>query len=234
MKSGNKLIYSALLAVLLLLPALFSCVHAAGVKSDHAQADEPFISPAAPKNEAYYHFAASRMLYLDNRIPESLAELTLAEQHDPSSAYLKYNLALMYMSTGRMQDALAKLEESIGTDPEFAPSFTLLGKIYASRRTRDREVGRDTEEAVDLDSRRRGVVLFLGIMDTESGITTARSQVQEDNGATRTTKGVLFRASPSRRGITPARRELQEGPRAQPRFASALLELALIYEQQGR
>ncbi|MGH7849151.1 MAG: tetratricopeptide repeat protein, partial [Thermodesulfobacteriota bacterium] len=171
MKSENKFIYSALLAVLLLLPALFSCVHAAGVKSDSAQADEPFISPAAPKNEAYYHFAASRMLYLDNRIPESLAELTLAEQHDPSSAYLKYNLALMCMSTGRMQDALAKLEESIETDPEFAPSFTLLGKIYASsQEPGDREKSvRILQRAVDLDPDDAESLLFLGIMDTESG-----------------------------------------------------------------
>lgn len=240
MKLRNKLIYSALLALVILLPALFSCAHTAGVKSDPAEADAPFISSEAPKNEAYYHFASSRMLYLDNRVSESLAELVLAEKFDPSSAYLKYNLALMYMSTGKMQDALAKLEESIKTDPEFAPSFTLLGKIYASsQEPGDREKSVEIlRRAVELDPDDAESLLFLGIMDTEAGnydsaeIKFRRiTELYPDNE-----KGYYFlgKLYYEKGDYARAEENYKKALDLNPSFASALLEMALIYEQQGK
>ncbi|HET7289822.1 MAG TPA: tetratricopeptide repeat protein, partial [Thermodesulfobacteriota bacterium] len=228
------------LAFLMLVPALFSCAHATGYKSAPETADEPFESTDTPKNEAYNHFAVSRMLFLDNRIEESLAELELAEQADPSSAYLKYNLALVYMTIGRMQDAMAKLQESIKTDPDFAPTYTLLGKIYASSqdpKEREQSVG-ILERAVQLDPDDAESLLFLGIMDTEAGnyeSAEARfkkiTELYPDNEKSYFFLGKLYY---EKGDYARAEENYKKALDINPSFGSALVELALVYEQQGK
>ncbi|HKQ33345.1 MAG TPA: tetratricopeptide repeat protein, partial [Thermodesulfobacteriota bacterium] len=240
MKVKSIIVRTSWFAVLILVPVLFSCAHATGRKGDPATADEPFTSSEAPKNEAYYHFAASRMLFLDNNVEQSLVELELAEQADPSSAYLKYNLALVYMTIGKIPEALAKLQESIKTDPDFAPSFTLLGKIYASSqdpKEREQAVG-ILERAIQLDPDDAESLLFLGIMDTEAGnydSAEARfkkiTELYPDNEKSFFFLGKLY----SEKGdYARAEENYKKALDIDPSFGSALVELALVYMTIGK
>ena len=239
MNGKNKLLSIAVSALFAALP-LLSCVQKNVYKADPAQADQPVLSAAKPMNDAYYHFTVSRMLYLDNKVPESLTELELAEQYDPSSAYLKYNLALMYMSVGRMNDALAKLEESIKTDPKFAPSYTLLGKVYASSqdpKEREKSVGL-LNKAVELDPNDAESLLFLGIMDTEAGNYDSAeikfrkiTELYPDNERGYFFLGKLYF---QKGDYASAEANYKKALDINPSFGSALNELAVVYEQEGK
>ncbi len=169
-RTGNKLLTAAL-ALFLPLAALTACAPKSAKTIDPMNPEAPFVSEEPSRNDAYYHFALSRMLYLDGRNADSLRELEYAEIADPKSAYLKYNLALMYISEGRMTDALTKLEESIEVGPDFAPSYTLLGRVYASSQDPALKEKSDSilNKAVELDPTDAESLLFLAIMDTEAG-----------------------------------------------------------------
>ena len=124
----TKFLLIALLGIFII--ATYSC----GPKNPSAdiQADTFSEQDQEPRDRAYYHFTVSRVHFLNKRYNESLTEMEVAESYDPDSAYIKYNLALMYIASGRLNEALDKLEKSIEINPNFAPSFTLLGKVYAS------------------------------------------------------------------------------------------------------
>ena len=66
------------------------------------QADTFTEQDQEPRDMAYYHFTVSRVHFLNKRFNESLTEMEVAESYDPDSAYIKYNLALMYIASGRL------------------------------------------------------------------------------------------------------------------------------------
>jgi tetratricopeptide (TPR) repeat protein len=240
MNLNKRLMILVAVAVTVLLPNIYSCAQKSVRSADPSTADTPFEPEAESNAEAYYHFTLSRMLYLDNRFADSLEELQTAEQLDPESGYLKYNLALMYISAGQMNEALAKLKESIDVDPDFAPSYTLLGKVYASSSNPDdREKSVSIlEKAVNLDPEDAESLLFLAIMDTERGDYDAAeikfqkiTELYPDSERAYFFLGKLYY---ERGNYKKAEENYKRALDINPTFGSALIELAIVYEQEGR
>ena len=193
-----------------------------------------------PRNQAYYHFTVSRLLLLEKKFNESLTELEIAESYDTESAYIKYNLALIYISSGRVSEALDKLEKSIELNPNFAPSFTLLGKVYASSKDEEqrKKSVRILKRAVELNPGDAESLLFLGIIETEAGNYNAAekhfkkiTELYPDNE-----RGFFFlaRLYYEKGDFDNAEELYNKSLKLNPSFISALIELALVYEQQGR
>jgi len=165
----NKLTYALLPLLGILIFTIFSC----GPKNPSSDIEISTFSNAdlEPRDRSYYHFTLSRVHFLNRNFGQSLRELEITESYDPDSAYIKYNLALLYISSGRLNEALDKLEKSIEINPNFAPSFTLLGKVYASSQDKDHKEKsvKILKRAVDLNPDDAESLLFLGIIETEAG-----------------------------------------------------------------
>ena len=156
-----------------LIGMMFLTLSACGPKNPPTdiEADTFSENNLEPKDQAYYHFTVSRLHLLNKNFSGSVTELEIAESYDPDSAYIKYNLALMYISSGRVNEALDKLERSIELNPDFGPSFTLLGKIYASSQDAEhkKKSVKVLKRAVELNPGDAESLLFLGIIETEAG-----------------------------------------------------------------
>ncbi|MEM7008025.1 MAG: tetratricopeptide repeat protein [Thermodesulfobacteriota bacterium] len=230
------------LSFFLVLAFLVLGMAGCGTKKPATEIDADTFSDSSlePKSKSYYHFTVSRMLLLDRKFPESLSQLEIAETYDDNSAYLKYNLALMYISSGRIDDALEKLEKSIEIDPNHSQSFTLLGKIYASSKDseqREKSI-KILKRAVELNPRDAESLLFLGIIETEAGNYNSAekhfkkiTELYPDNE-----RGFFFlaRLYYEKGDFDKAEELYNESLQLNPSFVMALIELALVYEKQGR
>ena len=79
----------------IMIIALSSCGHKN--PSTEIEANTFSENSLEPKDRAYYHFTLSRYHLLNQRFADSLTELEITETYDPNSAYVKYNLALLYI-----------------------------------------------------------------------------------------------------------------------------------------
>ena len=238
MRETNNSTYALLPLLVILIFAVFSC----GPKNPSTDIEISTFSETdlEPKDRAYYHFTVSRLHFLNKNFGESLRELEITESYDPDSAFIKYNLALMYISSGRLSEALDKLEKSIELDPNFAPSFTILGKVYASSQDKDHKEKsvKILKRAIDLNPDDVESLLFLGIIETEAGNFDSAEkhfkkiiELYPENE-----RGFFFlaRLYYEKGDLINAERLYNESLKLNPSFISALIELALVYERQGR
>src|SRR3990170_2817297 len=217
-KKLGKYLLKMLLVIFLLIQT-YSCANKSienQVKVDTSKKAEP----QSEKYEAYYHFSLSRLNFLRGNFEEAIREIETAEKYDPNSAYIKYNIAVIYMSVNRYTEALYKLEESVRVNPGFAPSHTLLGKIYASSEDPEKKKRgvKELKMAIELDPNDSEAHLFLGIIETES---------KEYDKAEISFKRVIELIPDDERGYYFL-------GRLNPVYPSALLDLAIIYEKQGK
>lgn len=115
--------------------------------------------------DAYYHFALSRMNTYKRDLEGAISEMQYAVGKDPDSAYLKYNLALLYLASGENERAIQQLREAIDTDPDYVPPYKVLGKLYATSEREDYR-GRAEEilrKCVELDPEDYESNLLLGV-----------------------------------------------------------------------
>ncbi len=124
-KAGGNLL--KLFSIVFFFTLLYSCVPKVTGNQEKLTKKEP-----ESKYEAYYHFTLSKTNFLHGNFKEALREIETAEKYDPNSAFLKYNVALVYISVNQFKLALGKLEEAVRIDPNLAPAHTLLGKIFAA------------------------------------------------------------------------------------------------------
>ena len=103
--------------------------------------------------ESYYNFTVSRMYLYDNDLAKSIEYMELAEIADPGSAYLKYNLAQLYISANLTEDAKAKLKEVIEIDEDNVESYKLLGRLMSTSSSEidKKEAGKYLQKAVKID-----------------------------------------------------------------------------------
>jgi len=113
---------------------------------------EPF---QPDKAKAYYHFALSHLyqekgtlFHRPDLLARAVEELKLALQHDPTSSFLGTELADLYASTGRWENALQEAEEAIRRNPEDPVARRLLGRLYVRLLTGNQHLraGTDLQE----------------------------------------------------------------------------------------
>src|SRR3972149_7350799 len=101
-KKLGKYLLKTLLVIFLLIQT-YSCANKSienQVKLDTSKKAEP----QSEKYEAYYHFSLSRLNFLRGNFEEAIREIETAEKYDPYSAYIKYNIAVIYMSVNRFTE----------------------------------------------------------------------------------------------------------------------------------
>lgn len=59
-----------------------------------------------------------------------LKQLCSLAKKDPTDPFLKYAIALEYMSLNKLEDAVGVLENLMETSPDYTPGFHQAGRIY--------------------------------------------------------------------------------------------------------
>ena len=103
--------------------------------------------------ESYYNFSLAKIAFYKKDLSKAIEHMEIAESSDPESAYLKYNLALLYIASNLNTDAKEKLKSSIELDPDFVESYKLLGRLLSTSSDPEdkREAEKYLKKAIKID-----------------------------------------------------------------------------------
>ncbi|MGH9786634.1 MAG: tetratricopeptide repeat protein [Terriglobia bacterium] len=129
-----------------LLAAVFAVAETAVSAPQQAQGQGGQAPAGAPdKAQAYYHYTLGHlyqergtMFQRPDLLAKAIDEYRLAQQHDPTSAFLSMELADVYAMTGRFRSAVEEAEAATTRNPNDAEARRLLGRLYVQLLARDR------------------------------------------------------------------------------------------------
>ena len=120
------------------------------------------------RSQAYFHYAMGHIYQergaMYNRpelLSQAVDELKLAMESDPGSTYLSLELAELYASTGRWQNALQETEDTLERHPEDLAARKLLGRLYL------RVLMPDRGQQPNMDMQERAVKQFEAIIERD-------------------------------------------------------------------
>lgn len=152
------------LVMFLLIPlVVVSCAAVPEAKTDSGV--EPEVVPPPLPAPAYYHFLQGYLAELSSDVPKAVLEYRAALQYDPESAVLRVRLAALHFASGKMQTAVATLDQIRQDRVQDAAVLTQMAKMYAGAGKQDRALGL-YEEALRVNPTRaetyfdKGVVLL--------------------------------------------------------------------------
>ena len=101
---------------------------------------------SSSRSDAYYHFALghlyhqfARQYMRDEYVDRAIKEYSAALESDPGSLVIRIEMINLYAGASRLPKAVALAEAIIAEDPENVEIQKLLGSIYKSYATRDRQ-----------------------------------------------------------------------------------------------
>lgn len=117
---------------LILAVALGGCAGKWSTLPDRYQQERRFRQGQKEENlntQAQSHFSFAMQLAREGRTEPAVAELKIAIQLDPNSAYLREVMAYLYLDLRKPQEALSWAQEAIRLNPERASAYNLAGLI---------------------------------------------------------------------------------------------------------
>ena len=84
--------------------------------------------------ESDYNYILAVEAELSGDWDEALKKLKLALKESPDSDYLKTEISEVYLRMERIDDAIKIAEDVVNKSPSYEPAFTLLAKLYISRK----------------------------------------------------------------------------------------------------
>src|SRR5580658_4178835 len=182
----------------------------------------PATSNAPDKSAAYYNFAMGR-LYAElaaeagnknDYVSKAIQYYQTALKLDPSAGIVLEELTDLYISTGRLRDAVSQAEDMLTHDPDNLDARRMLGRIYL-RALGEGQPGRGASE----ENLRKALEQFEKI--TQKDASDADSWVK---------LGHLYRMSNK---PTEAEKAYNAALKAQPENEDALTGLAMLYAEAG-
>ena len=160
-------IYLNLFSVIFFLFITVSCAKYSTI--DLSKIDEPInideLDFGMKQSQAYYHYMLANLYFYEGKLYKSLAEFKIAEELDPNSSLVKYDLGFNYLALGINQAAITKLNESIKLNPTNPLPYKTLGRLYTSfKNKKDIRYGKKLLlKAIDKDTNDYETYLYLAI-----------------------------------------------------------------------
>ncbi len=122
--SGFNIIFNLLAAAIFLAGTFSGCIPTP--KQLSVEKNTPTI-PAGYTDNAYYHFLLAQQNRAGGHLDEAVLQIKKAVELDPSSLYLKKELAGLWSELKKAKEALAVLEEVIRQDPNDVDALLMMG-----------------------------------------------------------------------------------------------------------
>jgi tetratricopeptide (TPR) repeat protein len=178
-----------------------------------------------------------RLLLLDRKYSEAIAELQSAIKEYPNSAKLRYYLGVVYRQDKKADLAESAFSEAVGIDPRFSYAHLGLAQLKLVASAPDQAI-RHADDALKLDPRMADAMLVKGNAHLAKGnANDAVSVLQKlvelvpENTIALERFGTAYAAI---RDFAKAEAKYQEALQAGPRNIDAVMGLARIYMQQRK
>jgi tetratricopeptide (TPR) repeat protein len=123
--TGSKRLFNIFAAAMFFAVIFYGCPPAQ--RHISVQKISPAIRAAQPDN-AYYHFLMAQLEREAGRLEEAAGHIQKAVDLDPSSNYLNKELADLWLSQKKTEDALAILKEVLRRDPDDVDALSMTGQ----------------------------------------------------------------------------------------------------------
>lgn len=193
----------------------------------------PKVEPA--KSQSYYHYLKAQQYLLDEDITGAIREYQEAAKHDPTSADLQIELAILYQRHGELTKALTHVEQALKIDPKNQEAHFLLAGLHVGL-NQLKEAIQSYEHVLVLNPNNREARLFLA---------TLYAQQRRFPQAISAVQGILKRDPNLAVGhyylgrfylemnqLEKAKRELNLTLAKDPEFVPAKFDLAIALEQE--
>ena len=117
--------------------------------------------------------AAAQILRDANRIDDAIARLKVADQQQPDTVEIKYELAMLYERKGQVKDTERLLREVIALDSGHAHSYNALGYALADRNQRLPEALKLITRALEISPQDPFIMDSMGWVKYRMGDRTA-------------------------------------------------------------
>ena len=195
------------------------------------------LTEPGPSPSPGYHYSLAVHHNLRGKTDEAIREMEEAIQRDPKSAFLKTELAALYMEKGDSRKAVTLCEEALIEEPNAIDIHLLLGNIHLSAKDYAGAI-EVFRKAMEIEPRNATAHLFLGTIYAETK--------QYDNAAEIFRKLLLIDPDHLMGGFYLGRvlSELKRYSEAEavfkkvlsvkPSFEAALIDLSVLYEKQKK
>ena len=178
-----------------------------------------------------------RLLLLNNKPQEAVAELEGVAKKVPNSAMVRYFLGLAYAQAQNRKQAEAELEQSIKNDPNFALGYLALAQLKVDVGDVDGAVQK-AQEALRLDPGSADARLLLGVAYGSKGdYRSARAELEEYTRRNPASPAGFYRLGTVFLGlgdIPQAEAHLENSLKLDPNQVDALAALTNLYVRQNR
>ncbi len=223
----------------LLCVPLFGCgryLAAPDAPAESARPPAVIIARERPENAAFY-FLASQRERQAGKTDQAILNLRNAIELDPDSAYLRRELATVYLQNKEEENALAVIEELLGRKPDDVKGLILLGGIKQLRKDHFGAMAA-YENVVRLDPSQERIFALLAGMHLEADNLSEAERVlhQLNERFPRSYAGhfLLGRLHLSREKLPQAEKAFQRCAQIDPDTPDPLFELLKIYQRQKR
>ncbi|HOG17232.1 MAG TPA: tetratricopeptide repeat protein [Syntrophales bacterium] len=219
------------LAAALWLPAACAAVRL-GPEAVAPPEPDPGTSPSSG-----YHYSLAVLENLGGQTDGAIREMERAIERDPKSAFLKTELATLYMEKRDTQKAIALCEEALADEPDSIDVHLLLGNVYLTIKDYQ-NAAKVFRKAIEIEPNHATAHLFLGTIYAETKQYPSAVEVFQR----------LLRIDPDHvmgnfyyaRLLTEMKRypeaeaAFQKTLALKPSFEPVLTELAALYERQKK
>jgi tetratricopeptide (TPR) repeat protein len=201
-----------------------------------AAAAAPSAALELPENAAFLFLSAQRERRA-GRFDQSIMLLRRAIQLDPDSAYLKRELAGVFLQNKEEENALAVVEELLAEHPDDAAGWVLYGSIRQMRRETAKAI-QGFERAIRLNPDDEKIYpvlagLYLDAKDPQSAERVLKGMIERFPGAYEA-HFMLGRVHLARGRTEAAVQALRRAAELDPEGVDPLFELLRIAQSQGR
>ncbi|MCU0590324.1 MAG: tetratricopeptide repeat protein [Desulfobacterales bacterium] len=168
--------------VICVMAAMTACTHPAGspppsTGEEPRVIEEPRSGTAKSENE-YFYFLATQSERRAGHADRAIAWLQKAIELDPESAYLRRELAAIFLQNKEENKALEVLDELLTKHPEDIKGLILYGGIQQLRKQNDAAI-RAYEKVIAIDPSQEKIYSLLGGLYLESNQLDAAQRVLE-------------------------------------------------------
>lgn len=110
---------------------------------------------------AYYYFSASQIELKKGDVNEAIWHLKQALKYDPRSAFLRIELANLYLIKKEDAPALEQIREILERQPDHVPALITYGRIHQQRKETDAAKAA-FEKVLGIDPEQQHIYLLLG------------------------------------------------------------------------
>lgn len=164
----------------------------------------------------------------------------LPSNRDKRFAQIQYDLAVQATHAGRIQEAVADLQQGLDRDPDYAPAHNLLGLLYQLSLGRPKKAEAEYHEALKLKKNYSEAANNLGSLYLQT-----HEYVKAEKAFRLALANVLYTTPYLARGnlgwalykqgkVDAALREIAAAVETQPKFCQGYRNLAIIYRAKGK